>query len=128
MSSQLSDHQPTAAEPVRLEDFRTAQYVADLEGAIAGAPCTEAPQRALSPAYEPPHPDSPVGRTRARLEADRAAGVLPGAEPGQGVAVLRYLTDHELGAWTEAILAEHHRRRCQFADYREGARRQAAGS
>jgi hypothetical protein len=77
--------------------------------------------RACPPAFEA-RPGSPLERTRRRLEADRAAGVLPGAEPGQGIDVLPYLTDHELGAWTQAILAEHHRRQSRFADYRSGAR------
>lgn len=126
----MTHHQPsTDAAPVQLEDFRTAQYVDALDAAIADAAvCSDDPGAGPPPSYVPPHPDSPVGRTARRLAADREAGVLPGAEPGQGVEVLRFLTDHELGAWTEAILAEHHRRRCQFADYREGARRQAAGS
>lgn len=83
------------------------------------------PRYAPMPEWNEAHPDSPSGRTLRRLAADRAAGVLPGAEPGQGVAVLPYLTDYELGAWTQALLAEHHRRQSRFADYRAGAR--AAG-
>lgn len=84
--------------------------------------CDERPLLQRPPAWNDPHPDSPVARTRRRLEHDRAMGVLPGAEPGQGVDVLPFLTDYELGAWTHALLAEHHRRQQRFADYRGGAR------
>lgn len=71
--------------------------------------------------------DSPVARTVRRLQHDRAAGVLPGAVPGQGTGVLPFLTDNELGAWTQALLAEHHRRQSRFADYRRGAEQAVGG-
>ena len=84
--------------------------------------CDERPKVRRPPAWNDPHPDSPVARTRRRLAYDRALGVLPGSEPGQGTDVLPYLTDHELGAWTQALLAEHHRRQQRFLDYRTGAK------
>lgn len=91
----------------------------------APRPCVfhpaDRPLIARPPAWNEPHPDSPVARTRRRLAADRAAGVLPGAEPGQGIGVLPFLTDYELAAWTQALLEEHHRRQQQFLDYRRGA-------
>jgi hypothetical protein len=83
------------------------------------------PYVARPPAWNEPHPNSPLGRTQRRLAHDRAAGVLPGAEPGQGVGVLPFLTDYELAEWTTALLAEHHRRQQRYTDYRRGA--QAAG-
>jgi hypothetical protein len=97
---------------------------------IAPEPCRvhpdHSPYLARPHADNAPHPDSPVARTKRRLAADRAAGVLPGAEPGQGVEVLPFLTDRELAEWTTALLAEHHRRQQRYADYRQGAQ-QAGG-
>lgn len=116
----------TAAAGAALEAaVDAAEVAATVCQCVAPEPCTahpdEWPLLTRPPAWNEPHPDSPVGRTRRRLAHDRAAGVLPGAEPGQGAAVLPYLTDHELGAWTQAVLAEHHRRQSRFADYRRGA-------
>lgn len=104
----------------------------DLEAAPSVCQCSapepcrvhpdDAPLVRRAPAWNEPHPESPVARTRRRLEHDRAVGVLPGSIDGKGGAdVLPLLTDHELGAWTQALLAEHHRRQQRFLDYRTGA-------
>jgi hypothetical protein len=123
----------TAAAGDALEEF--APYPAP-PGTVASACTCPDPQEcscagqgyrprvAPQPVWNVPKLGSPVERTLARLQRDRDLGVLPGAEPGQGIGVLPYLTDHELGAWTQALLAEHHRRQCQFADYRSGAQQQ----
>lgn len=119
---------PTAVEALAeaAEDARWAPTVCQC---AAPNPCSahpdDRPYLSRPPVWNDPHPDSPVARTKRRLEHDRAAGVLPGSIDGVGgTDVLPLLTDHELGAWTQALLAEHHRRQNRFADYRRGAHEQ----